>query len=186
MIAGRFSGFPGFCASGEDSKRGRNGMKGDSRSDLVVNGESLKYWRAIVCGVLVSVLFSPALALEAAGTVKERITFRPAGVSVVAEKADSPLKRERGLMHRTRLGENDAMMFYFDETAHQTFWMYNTLIPLTVIFLDDGLKIVDMQEHVALSREEFSPVCRLCLAEPCPVCHRGEPGICGKIRHKDR
>ena len=51
MIAGRFSGFPGFCASGEDSKRGRNGMKGDSRSDLVVNGESLKYWRAIVCGV---------------------------------------------------------------------------------------------------------------------------------------
>ena len=158
MIAGRFSGFPGFCASGEDSKRGRNGMKGDSRSDLVVNGESLKYWRAIVCGVLVSVLFSPALALEAAGTVKERITFRPAGVSVVAEKADSPLKRERGLMHRTRLGENDAMMFYFDETAHQTFWMYNTLIPLTVIFLDDGLKIVDMQ-NMSPCLEKNSALC---------------------------
>ena len=113
--------------------------------DLVGNGKNLKNWRAIACGVLLSILFSPALALEAAGTVKERITFRPAGVSVVAEKADSPAKRERGLMHRTRLAEKDAMMFYFDETAHHTFWMYNTPIPLTVIFLDDGLKIVDMQ-----------------------------------------
>ncbi len=133
-------------------------MKGDSRWDRVVTCKSLKVLRAVVCGVLLSILFSPALALEAAGTVKERITFRPVGVSVVAEKADSPLKRERGLMQRTRLGEKDAMMFYFDETAHHTFWMYNTLIPLTVIFLDDGLKIVDMQ-NMSPCLEKNSALC---------------------------
>lgn len=133
-------------------------MKGDSRLDRVVTCKSLKVLRAVVCGVLLSILSSPALALEAAGTVKERITFRPAGVSVVAEKADSPLKREQGLMHRTRLAEKDAMMFYFDETAHHTFWMYNTLIPLTVIFLDDGLKIVDMQ-NMSPCLEKNSALC---------------------------
>jgi len=63
-------------------------------------------------------------------------------------------------MYRSRLAEKDAMMFYFDETAHQAFWMYHTQIPLTVIFLDEGLRIVDMQN--------MSP----CLAkspEQCPV-----------------
>lgn len=114
--------------------------------------------RAVACGVLLLLLFTPFLVLEAAGTVKERITFRPPGVSVVAEKADSPEKRQRGLMHRTKLGEKEAMVFYFDETAPQAFWMYNTLIPLTVIFLDDGLKIVDMQN--------MSP------------CHERNPALC--------
>ncbi len=126
--------------------------------DLVVNGNSAKARRAAVCVVLLSTFFSPALALEAAGTAKERITFRPAGVSVVAEKADSPATRERGLMLRTRLAEKDAMMFYFDETARHTFWMYNTLIPLTVIFLDDGLKIVDMQ-NMSPCREKNPASC---------------------------
>jgi uncharacterized membrane protein (UPF0127 family) len=63
----------------------------------------------------------------------------------VAEKADSAEKRSRGLMYRTSLSEKDAMIFYFDESAYHTFWMYNTRIPLTVIFLDDRLKIVDMK-----------------------------------------
>ncbi len=58
--------------------------------DLVGCGETREHGRAVVCGVLLSILFSPTLALEAAGTAKERITFRPAGVSVVAERADSP------------------------------------------------------------------------------------------------
>ena len=91
-------------------------------------------------------LFSPALAASQATKVeKERIIFQSAGVSLLAERADSPAKRSRGLMYRTSLGENDAMIFYFDESAYHTFWMYNTRIPLTVIFFDEGLRIVDMK-----------------------------------------
>jgi len=119
---------------------------------------SLIALRAVALGGLLSLVFCPALSLKAAGAVKERITFRPAGVAVIAERADSPEKRERGLMHRTRLAEKDAMVFYFDETARQTFWMYHTLIPLTVIFLDDGLKIVDMQ-NMSPCFEKDSALC---------------------------
>ena len=48
-------------------------------------------------------------------------------------------------MYRTSLGQKEGMIFYFDETAYHPFWMYNTRIPLTVIFLDEGLSIVDIR-----------------------------------------
>jgi uncharacterized membrane protein (UPF0127 family) len=38
------------------------------------------------------------------------------------------------------------MIFYFEEAAYQTFWMYNTKIPLTIIFLDENLRVVDIQD----------------------------------------
>jgi uncharacterized membrane protein (UPF0127 family) len=104
-------------------------------------------------------LFSPLLA--ASGPTKaerDRIIFKSAGVSVLAERADSPAKRSRGLMYRTSLGEKEAMIFYFDESAYHTFWMYNTRIPLTVIFLDEGLKVVDMK-NMSPCPEKNSDLC---------------------------
>jgi uncharacterized membrane protein (UPF0127 family) len=77
--------------------------------------------------------------------VRQKITFVPSGASVIAEKADSPEKRTRGLMFRTSLGETEGMIFYFGQPGRHPFWMHNTRIPLTVIFLDDALRIVDMR-----------------------------------------
>ena len=141
MTRVKVSGFRGqertLMRQGGQKERQPGGSRGEWLSRTA---RSANAW-----AVLLALLFFPPLASEGAGPVKERITFVPAGVSVLAEKADSPEKRERGLMLRTKLGEKDAMIFYFDVTAQHTFWMYNTLIPLTVIFLDNGLKIVDMQ-----------------------------------------
>src|SRR5208283_3831096 len=92
--------------------------------------ESYRSWRtmkvycAFVSAMLLLLVFSLAVASEPAIPVRERITFMPAGVSILAERAASTEKRERGLMYRTRLAEKDAMMFYFDETAYHSFWMY--------------------------------------------------------------
>ena len=64
------------------------------------------------------------------------------------EVAATSLQRERGLMNRPKLGDNDGMIFLMPTIAPATFWMKNTLIPLSIAFLDkDGviLEIHDMQ-----------------------------------------
>lgn len=38
------------------------------------------------------------------------------------------------------------MIFYFDRTGYHAFYMYNTRIPLSVIFLNESLRIVDIQD----------------------------------------
>lgn len=63
----------------------------------------------------------------------------------MAAKADSEDKRQKGLMGRKHLGDHEGMLFYFEESALHAFWMFNTPMPLTVLFLDHELVIVDIQ-----------------------------------------
>jgi len=74
-----------------------------------------------------------------------------AGMHVIkAEFADTFQTRARGLMNREKLPQNAGMLFRFDEAATQCMWMKNTLIPLSVAFVDDSaaiINIVDMQPH---------------------------------------
>lgn len=63
--------------------------------------------------------------------------------------ADFPA-RMQGLMHRESLARNAGMLFVFDEISIHCMWMKNTLIPLSVAFIDEGgtiLNIADMQPH---------------------------------------
>lgn len=70
-----------------------------------------------------------------------------AGVHLIrAELADTFAARMRGLMHRERLGPNAGMLFVFDEPGIQCMWMKNTLIPLSVAFLDDSGRIISIAD----------------------------------------
>ena len=60
------------------------------------------------------------------------------------ELAKSSSEHEKGLMDRTHLDGDAGMLFVFKKTEIQTFWMKNTLIPLDIIWIDDG-KIVDIK-----------------------------------------
>jgi uncharacterized protein len=62
--------------------------------------------------------------------------------------ADTPKKRNMGLMFVEKLPENEGMLFVFSEKTYGGFWMKNTFIPLSIAFIDsDGkiLKILDME-----------------------------------------
>ena len=63
-----------------------------------------------------------------------------AGIYLIrAEVANDFESRGRGLMFRESLGPNQGMLFVFEGPDRQCMWMKNTLIPLSVAFIDaDG------------------------------------------------
>jgi uncharacterized membrane protein (UPF0127 family) len=54
--------------------------------------------------------------------------------------------RARGLMYRKQMPSNAGMLFIFDEPGAQCMWMKNTLIPLSVAFLDDSGTIINIED----------------------------------------
>jgi uncharacterized membrane protein (UPF0127 family) len=72
-----------------------------------------------------------------------------AGLHLVqAEVANTFQTRMTGLMHRPELRANSGMLFVFPDLAPHCMWMKNTLVPLSVAFIDERgviLNIADMQ-----------------------------------------
>ncbi len=67
-------------------------------------------------------------------------------VTLNVEIAETPESRQLGLMNRPSLPDDAGMLFVFETTSIWAFWMKNTLIPLSVAFIDDQWKIVDIQD----------------------------------------
>ena len=67
--------------------------------------------------------------------------------SVAVEVARSADELARGLMNRASLAEDAGMLFVFPETDRHSFWMKNTLIPLDMIFVDAGGRVVGIVER---------------------------------------
>lgn len=65
---------------------------------------------------------------------------------IEAEVASSIDERTRGLMYRKAMPANHGMLFIFPEAGVQCFWMKNTLIPLSIAFLDEKGLIVNLAE----------------------------------------
>jgi uncharacterized protein len=83
-------------------------------------------------------------------------------VTLELEIAESHEERQQGLMGRESLPEQAGMLFVYDEARRGSFWMKDTLIPLSIAFLGDQgevLEILDMEP---------------CRADPCPLY---DPGI---------
>jgi uncharacterized protein len=72
-------------------------------------------------------------------------------VQVAADDAS----RERGLMGVTDLPENHGMAFTWTSPTDTTFWMKDTLIPLSIAFVGEDGKVVTIKE--------MTP----CTADPC-------------------
>jgi uncharacterized protein len=104
--------------------------------------------KAFVAAGLAAVLAILAGAATAACTVDRvelRGDFGTAAFSV--EVADDPASRARGLMHRESMPRGAGMLFLYERPQAVAFWMENTLIPLDMIFLDAGGRVVRVHEN---------------------------------------
>lgn len=76
---------------------------------------------------------------------------------IQAELADTPKAREVGLMNRTSMPTNSGMLFVFEQKAGHCFWMNNTKIPLSIAFIADDGKIVNIEEMQAETTNNHCP-----------------------------
>ena len=77
--------------------------------------------------------------------------------AIVAEIADDNDSRERGLMYRKSMPANDGMLFVFQSAEPMSFWMKNTLIPLSIGYFDEKRKLIEVYEMTPSVMGEVRP-----------------------------
>ena len=65
---------------------------------------------------------------------------------VEAEVAATNDTRMSGLMQRTIMAPQRGMLFVFPDVAKHCMWMRNTLLPLSVAFLDEKGRIINVED----------------------------------------
>lgn len=86
-------------------------------------------------------------------------------VSLDVQVADTPAERRTGLMGRESLSPYDGMVFLWEEPVVTTFWMKDTLIPLSIAFWDEGGRIISILD--------MAP----CIEDPCPTFGPDQPFV---------
>ena len=84
----------------------------------------------------------------------ERLVLK--GEAYELEIARSLQQRLHGLMYREQLDKRRGMLFIYPRSGNHRIWMKNTLIPLTVIWIDDIGTIIGIKKLFP------------CNADPCP------------------
>ena len=102
-------------------------------------------------------LFGSSLALAQVNTGLPTVELKTGIYRIQAELADTPKAREVGLMNRTSMPTNSGMLFVFEQKAGHCFWMNNTKIPLSIAFIADDGKIVNIEEMQAETTNNHCP-----------------------------
>ena len=85
------------------------------------------------------------------------VTFGGSDAVLHVEIADKAHEQRKGLMGVETLPADEGMAFVFDGPSDTTFWMRDTLIPLSVAFVDDAGRVIGVRD--------MQP----CEADPCPT-----------------
>jgi uncharacterized membrane protein (UPF0127 family) len=71
-------------------------------------------------------------------------------VTITVEIARTEEERSKGLMHREQLLDGAGMIFVFDYDQQVSFWMKNTIIPLSIAFISADGRILEIKDMYPL------------------------------------
>lgn len=66
--------------------------------------------------------------------------------SLTVQIAADDASRERGLMSRTNLSENEGMLFVFPQARPVSFWMKDTPVPLSIAYVGPSGRILEIHD----------------------------------------
>lgn len=78
----------------------------------------------------------------------EKIGILINDVTITASIADTDEERKEGLSGVASLPSTDGKLFIFDRTGSYGFWMKDTIIPLDILWINEELEIVHIEENV--------------------------------------
>jgi uncharacterized membrane protein (UPF0127 family) len=84
---------------------------------------------------------------------------------ILVQVADSSEEREKGLMGVTEMPADSGMAFVWDEPTTSSFWMKNTLIPLSIAFVGPDGRIATILDM------------RPCATDACPTYRAAAPYV---------
>ncbi len=74
------------------------------------------------------------------------ITFSNSTCTINAKIANNSNTRANGLMYLQSMPQNEGMLFVYEKSDKQYFWMANTYMFLDILFLDENKSIIDIQK----------------------------------------
>jgi len=98
-------------------------------------------YRSALSTFLVLLFSLPVLADEL-----PRVDLTAGFYRIQAEVAARDPDRMQGLMHRRSMPANHGMLFVFAQAARHCMWMRNTFLPLSVAFLDEEGRILNIED----------------------------------------
>ena len=83
------------------------------------------------------------------------VTLTIDGHAIEAEVANKESTRMTGLMFRSEMDKNHGMIFVFPDAQIRTFWMKNTILPLSIAYMDSKGVILNILEMPPETEDTF-------------------------------
>jgi uncharacterized membrane protein (UPF0127 family) len=116
--------------------------------------------RRLALALALSLSAGSAWAQNAPQPKLDSITLSAGMHNIRAEVARTPLQTQTGMMWRSEMAAHEGMLFVFDGLERRCFWMKNTLLPLSIAFIADDGRVVNLADMQPRSEQSH------CSAEP--------------------
>lgn len=103
-------------------------------------------WAAVTLVLWVLTVGPPVRAQQMPQPRLPTVQLQAGMHNIVAEWAQTPQQQQIGMMMRTEMATHEGMLFAFDDVAPRCFWMKNTLLPLSIAFIQDDGTVVNIAE----------------------------------------